>query len=266
MTKLQRYQHLEALGMQVWIPKDKYLEFQVKPKDKAVNSKKPTTNLKNDTDMSTKLVDSVKPQQIYSNLNINEQPVNHRQSLKPTSTPDNEKQDTALNKTSNPTEEGSIEPFRLATISINDDCLAVSELPHVVVDKFTRSHEYLIINIMHALNITIDNQLEPAFFDWPIIDLPTIRNNYLSAHEAVTGYLTNQFGLKRRKLLFLFGPNCANLIKGPDSDFEQLRGISQIENQLTIVTHSIDALLRVDSLKIEAWNDVSQLYNTQRET
>ena len=95
-------------------------------------------------------------------------------------------------------------------------------------------------------------------FDWPIAGNRADQDEQ-AAHDAVHGYLTNQFGLRRRKMVFLLGRNCVRYVMGPDTDFDEVRGIQDKDQQMTVITHSLDALMKLPAIKADTWRDISPL-------
>ncbi|GAA4651848.1 hypothetical protein GCM10023116_41320 [Kistimonas scapharcae] len=150
------------------------------------------------------------------------------------------------------------ERFRLVTLSVDDDCLVVSELPSTGMNQFTRFHERLLRNLLFSVGIPIAPALQPALFDWPIAGNRADQDEQ-AAHDAVHGYLTNQFGLRRRKTLFLLGRNCVRYALGPETDFDEVRGIQDKDQQITVITHSLDALMKLPAIKADTWRDISPL-------
>ncbi|MCK5894975.1 MAG: hypothetical protein KAG53_11375 [Endozoicomonadaceae bacterium] len=150
------------------------------------------------------------------------------------------------------------ERFRLVTLSINTDCLIVSELPSTGMNQFTHFHERLVRNLLFSVGISVEPDLYPALFDWPIVG-NRMDQNEQAAYEAVHGYLTNQFGLRRRKILFLLGRNCVRYTLGRDVDFDDLCGVSTDDHQIRVVSHSLDALMKLPALKADTWRDISPL-------
>lgn len=150
------------------------------------------------------------------------------------------------------------ERFRLVTLSINTDCLMVSELPSTGMNQFTRFHEQLVRNLLFSVGISVEPELHSALFDWPIAG-NRMDQDEQAAYEAVHGYLTNQFGLRRRKILFLLGRNCVRYTLGREVDFDDICGVSADDHQITVVSHSLDALMKLPSLKADTWRDISPL-------
>ena len=150
------------------------------------------------------------------------------------------------------------EPFRLAVIDISETCLAISDLPWSGLNQFTSYHQRLLANIIRALKLPSDQEWSQGMFAWPIIpDEPAIDRKY--AKEAVYGYLNNQFGLKRRKTILLFGQASCSYLWRHDASFEDCRGIQERDNIQYGITCSLGEMMGIPELKAEAWANLKPL-------
>lgn len=160
---------------------------------------------------------------------------------------------------------GSISKFRLVIQPVNDECLVVAEMPHSGLNQFSRYHQRLLNDILHALKLPPENSHPLREFVWPMADnrglLSQLNQDDYSAADAVCAYLSNQFGLSRRKVVLLLGQSAARFVLDPEKDFEQLRGIQQgtHTNQWFAVSHGLNELMKQSVLKREAWQDLSPL-------
>ncbi len=151
-----------------------------------------------------------------------------------------------------------VEPFRLAAIDISQDCLAITDLPWSGLNQFTGYHQRLLTNIMRALNLPCDQEWKQGLFCWPMLaDGAPVDRKY--AHEAVHAYLNNQFGLKRRKTVLIFGRTAGSFLWDAQQDFEEYRGVQQREGVHYGITFSLGELMNVPGLKAEAWKSLRNL-------
>jgi uracil-DNA glycosylase len=83
----------------------------------------------------------------------------------------------------------------------------------------------------------------------------------LAAADAVCAYLSNQFGLARRKVVLLFGQSAARFVIDPQRNFDDLRGLQPglHSEQWFAVSHGLNELMKLPALKSEAWKDLSPL-------
>lgn len=151
-----------------------------------------------------------------------------------------------------------VDRFRLVILSINDNCLVVSELPGTGMNQFTRFHERLLRNLLFSVAVPVTPILNPVLFDWPIAGNRADQDEE-AAYDAVHGYLTNQFSLHRRETIFLLGRNCVRHVLGPTTDFDEVRGVQDKDQQVIVITHSLDALMKLPAIKVDTWRDISSL-------
>lgn len=160
-----------------------------------------------------------------------------------------------------------ISRFRLATLSPNEECLVITEMPHTGLSQFTRFHQRLLNDILLALELpTASSNEEDAIseFLWPLGNqglMEHINQDDNAAADAVCAYLSNQFGLARRKVVLLLGRATARFVIDPNRSFTQLRGIQPglHAQQRFAVSYSLHELMKVPALKAETWKDLSPL-------
>ncbi|WP_281648742.1 hypothetical protein [Parendozoicomonas sp. Alg238-R29] len=153
------------------------------------------------------------------------------------------------------------EPFRLAVIDVSDSCLVVTDLPWSGVNQFTGYHERLLRNILRAVNIPADQELQAGVFAWPIIpDATPVDRKY--AKEAVRCFLTNQFGLQRRKTILLFGRSSSDYLWDYSESFEECRGVHSKDGVNYAITCSLGEMMGIPELKAEAWANIKRLRKT----
>ncbi len=156
-------------------------------------------------------------------------------------------------------------PFRLAAIDVNEHTLVITDLPWTGINQITNLHERMLGNIVRALHLPVDSEWKQGVFAWPIIAEPVpVDRRY--AKEAVLAYLTNQFGLKRRKTILLFGQQSAAYLWDNTQDFEHARGHHERNGVRYGVTYSLGELINVPSLKAEAWANLKPLKDTHPAT
>lgn len=159
--------------------------------------------------------------------------------------------------------------FRLVTLAPNDDCLVVAEMPHSGINQFTRFHNRLLIDILRAIRFGATPDMAMNEFVWPLGNLGLMGQMDQcdsSAADAVCAFLSNQFGLARRKRVLLFGPAAARFVIDPARSFEELRGVQPglHADQYFAASHGLNELMRLPSLKAEAWKDISPLLTLPR--
>ncbi len=160
---------------------------------------------------------------------------------------------------------GSVSKFRLIILPVSDECLIVAEMPHSGLNQFSRYHQRLLKDILRALKLSSNNTSPFREFVWPMSEnrglLSQLNQDDYAAADAVCAYLSNQYGLSRRKFVLLLGQSAARFVLDPEKSFEQLRGIQQgtHTNQWFAVTHGLNELMKQPILKREAWQDLSPL-------
>ncbi len=173
--------------------------------------------------------------------------------------------DTALTAPREITQVVPATPFRLAAIDVNEHTLVITDLPWTGINQITNLHERMLGNIVRALNLPVDSEWKQGLFAWPIIADPVpVDRRY--AKEAVLAYLTNQFGLKRRKTILLFGQQSAAYLWDNAQDFDHARGHHERNGVRYGVTYSLGELINVPSLKAEAWANLKPLKDTHPAT
>ncbi|PJE80870.1 hypothetical protein CI610_00118 [invertebrate metagenome] len=160
-------------------------------------------------------------------------------------------------------------PFRLIIQEINPETLMVADMPVKGVNPFTRFHQQLLGDILHALCFSdISCRQLVREFSWPLGGtdysrglMSRIQQDDQAAHEAVCAFLENQFGLSRRRFLLVLGHSAVRFLIDPDGAFDNLRGVHPgvSEGQRIIVSHGLDELMKVPGLKEECWQDISAL-------
>lgn len=158
--------------------------------------------------------------------------------------------------------------FRLVTLTPNDECLVIAEMPHSGLNQFTRFHMRLLNDILRAIRHTSQPDLPTSEFVWPLGNAGLIGQMDQDDHaatDAVCAYLSNQFGLARRKLVLLFGPAAARFVIDPERSFEELRGVQpgMHAEQRFAVSHGLNELMKLPNLKAEAWKDLKALLTDQ---
>ncbi|USE35153.1 hypothetical protein [Endozoicomonas sp. SCSIO W0465] len=160
---------------------------------------------------------------------------------------------------------GSASKFRLVIKPISDDCLVVAEMPHSGLNQFSRYHQRLLDDILRALKLDPEDPQTFREFVWPMTEsrglLSQLNQDDYAAADAVCAYLSNQYGLSRRRFILLFGQSAARFVMDPEKNFEQLRGIHQgtHTDQWFAVTHGLNELMKQSILKREAWQDLAPL-------
>ena len=171
---------------------------------------------------------------------------------KPEESPDKKETSTSKGQTTD-TDITPAEPFRLAAIDVNEHCLAVVDLPWSGLNQFTGYHERLLRNILKAVQLPCDQELQAGVFAWPMIQETTpVDRKY--AQEAVRCFLTNQFGLQRRKTILLFGRNSGTYLWS--DPFDTTRGIQEKDGVTYAITCSLGEMMGIPELKAEAWADL----------
>ncbi|WOG29349.1 hypothetical protein [Endozoicomonas sp. 8E] len=163
---------------------------------------------------------------------------------------------------SRPTE---ISKFRLVTLAANEHCLVVAEMPHTGLNQFSRFHQRLLSDLLRAIQLPAGSETLPfSEFVWPLGNaglMEHLSQDDSAAADAVCAYLSNQFGLARRKVVLLFGQAAARFVIDPSRNFSDLRGLQTglHSNQYFIVTHGLNELMKLPALKSEVWQDISPI-------
>lgn len=162
----------------------------------------------------------------------------------------------------------SADPFRFVAVDISEHILAVVDLPWSGdFNQFSNLHQRLLGEIIKALDLPTDHSWKQGLFAWPILQ-ETVPVHRRFAKEAANAYLINQFGLKRRKTVLLFGRTGAALIWGEsqtlDIAFDQCRGTHERDGIRYGITYSLGELMQIPSLKAEAWANLKPLRHQQQ--
>ena len=149
-------------------------------------------------------------------------------------------------------------PFRLAAINVNQDCLAIVDLPWSGVNQFTDVHAQLLSNILRALDIAMEPLSQPGVFSWPMLPgTATPDQDY--AREAVQAWLGNQYGLSRRKTLLVFGRAGYACLQDDPASFDSRCGFHCLSGINWGITCSLGEMLHIPRLKAEAWSHLRPL-------
>ncbi len=264
INERSRQGYLDAMGIQTWFPKrilpnslpPRVFDF---PEEEEISARLPESTAYFSEDNQTASATSVL--QAKSLLGISEKKPQDEPLTKETavaSSPvEKPKTGTAGQQT--------VSKFRLVSLSVNEDCLVVAEMPHTGLNQFSRFHQNLLNDILRALSIPLPQQnYEFSEFVWPMENLGLMAHLSMddtSAADAVCAYLSNQFGLARRKVVLLFGQAAARFVIDPQRTFDELRGIQQgmHAEQHFVASHGLNELMKLPALKSEAWKDLSPL-------
>ncbi|WP_062262033.1 hypothetical protein [Endozoicomonas arenosclerae] len=155
--------------------------------------------------------------------------------------------------------------FRLVTLPANEHCLVVAEMPLSGLNQFSRFHQRLLNDILRAIKMPAESDSLPfSEFIWPLGNIGLMEHlsqDDSAAADAVCAYLSNQFGLARRKVVLLFGQAAARFVIDPNRSFSDLRGLQKglHSDQHFVVTHGLNELMKLPALKSEAWQDIAPI-------
>ncbi|KEQ18861.1 uracil-DNA glycosylase family protein [Endozoicomonas numazuensis] len=170
-----------------------------------------------------------------------------------------------INKLVTETRLVEVSKFRLVTLPANEHCLVVAEMPHSGLNQFSRFHQRLLSDILRAIKMPAESDPLPSSeFIWPLGNIGLMEHlsqDDSAAADAVCAYLSNQFGLARRKVVLLFGQAAARFVIDPNRSFGDLRGLQKglHSDQHFVVTHGLNELMKLPALKSEAWQDISPI-------
>ena len=159
--------------------------------------------------------------------------------------------------------------FRLVTLAPDDECLVIAEMPHSGLNQFSRFHMRLLTDILRSIQYSSRPDMSVNEFVWPLGNMGLIGQmdqDDQSAADAVCAYLSNQFGLARRKLVLLFGPAAARFVIDPERSFEELKGVQPglHAEQHFAVSHGLNELMKLPNLKADVWKDLKPLLTLQQ--
>ena len=146
----------------------------------------------------------------------------------------------------------------MAAIDINEQCLAVADLPWSGLNQFTGYHERLLRNILLTLDIKSAESQRSGMFAWPITP-EAAQADKRYAKEALQGFLNNQFGLSRRKIVLLFGRTSCHYLWDHSKEFEQCRGYHNRNNTHYALTYSLGEMMSLPDFKADTWHDLAPL-------
>ena len=154
--------------------------------------------------------------------------------------------------------------FRLVALAPNDECLVIAEMPHSGLNQFSRFHHRLLNDILRSIHIKPQPEPHMSEFVWPLGNVGLMGHmdqGDTAAADAVCAFLSNQFGLSRRKLVLLFGAAAARFVIDPERTFEDLRGLQTglHAQQYFVASHGLNELMKLPSLKAETWKDLQAL-------
>ncbi|MRI32198.1 hypothetical protein EOPP23_04200 [Endozoicomonas sp. OPT23] len=264
ISERSRQNYLDAMGIQAWFPR-KILSNSLPPR---------VFDFPEEEEASAQLQES-SPILSETNQVASASGVLHAKSLLGIAEKKTEKETPAKETITEPQPAEKPEPlatnqkttskFRLVSLSVNEDCLVIAEMPHTGLNQFSRFHQRLLNDILRALDIPAPQQnYEFSEFVWPMESLGLMTHLSMddnNAADAVCAYLSNQFGLARRKVVLLFGQAAARFVIDPQRNFDELRGIQPglHAEQYFVASHGLNELMKVPALKSETWKDLSPL-------
>ena len=267
ITEQSRQDYLDAMGIQPWFPRvvlpnalpHREFDFPIDLDDEAE-----TPELSAREAMQALGLPESKPGSV-----VKPEPVPARPTLIPEETKLEPAEPTKEAKRQQPAPATS--KFRLVALAPNDDCLVVAEMPHSGINQFTRFHNRLLIDILKAIRFEATPDMAMNEFVWPLGNsglMGQMDQCDNSAADAVCAFLSNQFGLARRKRVLLFGPAAARFVIDPARSFEELRGVQPglHADQYFAASHGLNELMKLPSLKAETWKDISPLLTLPRAT
>ena len=149
-------------------------------------------------------------------------------------------------------------PFRVVAIHLNETTLALTDMPHSGLNRFTPVHERLLLNIARAARLDIKGPLHHTMFVWPMApSMMQVEQKYATA--ALCSFLDTQFGLSRRQTVLLFGPVSTTAARAPFSGDGGEYGYHRHHTVDYVVTHSLDQLLHQPALKASTWQHIQAL-------
>ncbi|MDD7805349.1 MAG: hypothetical protein PUP46_07290 [Endozoicomonas sp. (ex Botrylloides leachii)] len=163
----------------------------------------------------------------------------------------------------------TITSFRLVVIPLDQQHLVVADMPYTGLSQFTRYHHRLLQDLARAFQLP-----QPVFetareFVWPLTSraeglLHQISQNDQAATDAVNAFLVNQYDLPQKKLVLLLGQAAAHFVFDPMRTFEELRGVHpEADTEQTVaITHGLNELMKIPSLKVDTWADLQALITT----
>ncbi|WP_422449450.1 hypothetical protein [Endozoicomonas sp. ALB091] len=273
-----RQNYLGAMGIQTWFPRYQLTNAQpARPFDWIAEDARALAEAE-----SAQAVSGTEISSAFNQQNAREQPQTGYSPTKPADilgqfiTPSKPVED--IKQEAQPSPEpvkqlsGSVSKFRLVIKPVSDDCLVVAEMPHSGLNQFSRYHQRLLDDILRALKLNPEGAQTVREFVWPMSEsrglLSQLSQDDYAAADAVCAYLSNQYGLSRRKVILLFGQSAARFVMDPEKDFEQLRGIQPGTHtgQWFAVTHGLNELMKQSILKREAWQDLAPLLTKTPDT
>lgn len=147
---------------------------------------------------------------------------------------------------------------RLYVVPIEGEGLVIGELPYLG-EAFSSYHLQLLADLLRACHRLPDQPLEARHFQWPVCEKLVAPYGVSGAVEALQGFLRNQLALDQRRWLLLLGPQATELVLPSAESFDALRGPSEEGGVVRVVTHGLTQLMRLPSLKAEAWQDLQGL-------
>ena len=162
----------------------------------------------------------------------------------------------------------TIATFRLVIIPLGQDHLVVAEMPYTGLSQFTRYHHRMLQDLARAFKLPQPSAEPVREFVWPLASIAAhqglfsqISQDDKAATDAVDAFLANQYGLSRKKVILLLGQAAAHFVFDQTRAFEELRGIhpDKSTGQIVAITHGLNELMKIPSLKPETWQDLQAL-------
>ena len=146
--------------------------------------------------------------------------------------------------------------FSLQFFPVNEQVAVINEIPYLDNGKSNESIQTLLLAILKALEVSLDNLEEPQMFRWPLA-----ANDDASAERLPEALLTLEGFMHKRlesssySYLLVFAGQFAELLQS-DNTSNSIFGGKSAE---IITTQSLHTLLRVPILKKQVWEDLRSL-------
>lgn len=263
--------YLEAMGIQVWFPNRVFLRAKSARNIIGRVQKKNINELQKQKNM---FVSNENLVQYKTPLSINLQVGNkggRLQALEMVKSFGLTSEDTGQQKlvrSEDPQDQVPVSPFSFVVLGVSDSVLIMIELPIMnLKEGVTVQHRHFLSDVLWMLGYSeVElNYMEGQQFIWPFGwpnnergILAHMSQGKLAAREAVSAYLEHQFYLSSKKALLVFGKTIAQYVLSSEVSLEKGGWHMRSNKQSVLVSHSVDELMTVPSLKKELWQDMNQ--------
>lgn len=152
--------------------------------------------------------------------------------------------------------------FKVALIPLEGGLAVLDQLPVMGNGQLPPSHFRLLRNLLRACDLpepTGETLIMP--FQWPLLELSHIDNGAEAACSALQAFIEHHCQEQGLQCLLLMGPSLAEQLYGETEEPGQGLQLFAGQSWQTLVTESLDQVLKVGTLKRGLWQNLQHLKN-----